>query len=253
MKIATIVPTKYLYLVQNDSYHLCLAQMIGEDEKYTDFYASQIKQGRFVILDNGQAEGFSPEIVELYEKAKLIGATEIQLPDRFFEAEDTVRASYKAMEYLWGRWNGEIMAVPQGRDLKEWTECARALLELPITSLGIPKNLVHTLGPYGRIKAILKLQQLSDPVNVGLHLLGCWEDPREIGYIHRLTEVGGLTSIRGVDSGIASIYAAEGRLLDPKKYPKPSKKVRFEYTDMNESLLEHNIKRWRAYCYDALC
>lgn len=244
MKVATIVPTAYLHLVQNDNYHLCLAQAIGADGRYTDFYRTAAASGDHVILDNGAAEGYMPSIEELYEKALLINASEMVLPDKFFAMRDTLRATDNAINYLEkAGYKKPRMAVPQGRSLVEWYDCALEMSEW-VDCLGIPKNLVFLDGPYGRLKAITALRLAG--VEVDMHLLGCWEDPREVGM---LFEHAG--RIRGVDSRIPYLYASEGRSLLPGS--KPAKRtIDFDDTSVSVTLLQDNISRWKEYCHGKL-
>lgn len=252
MKVSTILPTDYLDLVKNDDYHLCLAQSIGVDTRYTEFYCEQIQRGHFVILDNGAAEGSVASIEELYEKAVDMEASELVLPDVFFESGATAAAAEYALNYLTkNRYLGGVMAVPQGRSLLQWVQCAVEITKMGVNSLGIPKNLVHSLGPRGRYMAILSLTSTLKVLKLTrpqLHLLGCWTDPREVGIIH-----GANLGVRGVDSRLPYLYAAEGWLLDPDEHPKPPKKeMDFSDSSVDSDLLWRNIKRWKGYCYGKL-
>lgn len=251
MQVATIVPTKYLYMVLPDDYHLCLAQLIGEDQGYTAFYKAKAKTGDFVILDNGAAEGYLPEVSELYEKAMLIGAQEIQLPDVFFDSTGTLALTFKGLNYLKRKkWHGSIMVVPQGRYLHEWVDCAKEMCSWDTKlCIGVPKNLVHTIGANGRLRVLQELFiQLRDPCPI--HLLGCWTDPREVGEIYDWFKFMSLEPLlRGVDSRLAYLYAYEGWELDPDVNAKPPRKeIDFSDSSTNEELLEHNIRLWQEYC-----
>lgn len=251
MKVATILPTAYLSMVQDDDYHLCLAQLIDTDEQYTTFYTRAAQDGKFVILDNGAAEGIVAPIEELYEKSLQINASELVLPDVFFNSNGTIAAVHGAMDYLTKvGYKGRVMAVPQGRSLREWLVCALEIMHMGVHTIGVPKNLVHTEGPEGRYKAIgglLHLRRLVNNIMIEVHLLGCWTDPREVGMIYNFCDV------RGVDSRLPYLYAAEGWLLDPDKYDKPPKKnIDFGENVVDRDLLWQNIKRWRGYCLNEL-
>jgi len=245
MRVATILPSAYLHLTETDDYHLCLAQAIGVDERYTAFYKRIAAEDKFVILDNGAAEGELPTIEELYDKAIMLGASEIILPDVMFDTKATLEEGYKAIDYLSKKKHYfEVMAVPQGKTLEDWMSCALEMLKWPITSVGIPKNLVRTGGYFGRLRALKTFLKLKSARGVGIHLLGCWEDPREVAIINSIIE-----GIRGVDSRMPYLYAAEGKVLDPDTHEKP-KSMDFDSTDatVSHSLLESNIARWRRYC-----
>lgn len=259
MQIATIVPTAYLDLVEKRSYHLCLVQQLQKDPVYKEFYKRQAAAGKFVIVDNGAAERNVSTMEEVYEQAMDIGANEVQLPDKFFDGALTLHESYEAMQYLQSvNYSGKIQVVPQGRNLQEWTQCMRAFLSWNMDMcIGIPKNLVHTEGPTGREKAIkevldaiAKTRWFGKPPSIQVHLLGCWTDPREVGRIFRIFHSTHI--LRGVDSGICTIYAQEGLLLNPDKFPKPGKIVDFARTDLDLELLKENMFRWEVYGYGVL-
>lgn len=250
MKIATIVPTAYLDLVQNDDCHLCLAQLIGKDKEYTTFYERAANAGKFVILDNGAAEGYMPKIEALCEKALALKASELVLPDKFFDTKKTLEATHDAIDFLVGEsYGGRLMAVPQGRTLKEWFKCAVEMLRWPVDTIGIPKNLVSIDGPFARVKAVSGLRDFADVSRqFDIHLLGCWEDPREVGLVFKNTE-----DVRSVDSRMAYLYASQRLLLNPKLYAKPQKKdIDFSDNSTSKELLSTNIERWRGYCYGKL-
>lgn len=257
MHVATIVPTAYLDLVRDRPYHLCLVQQLQADPVYRWFYKRRADEGKFIIVDNGAAEKHVSTIEEVYDMAMAIGASEIQLPDVFFDGKKTLKKSYEAMGYLHkNNFMGEvrIMVVPQGRNLEEWTECMKEFIGWgSIDCIGIPKNLVHTEGPKGRLNALTVMRDyLLGTVgpSVRAHLLGCWTDPREVGDIFRVFGNSGL--VRGVDSGICTIYAQEGLPLKPDKYPKPRKIVDFSRTDIDTYLLDDNMFRWEVYAYGIL-
>lgn len=258
MEIATIVPSNYLHLVKDDYYHLCLAHLIGKDEEYTLFY-QDMKCGpdsKFIIMDNGVAEGETLDIEEIYYKASVVMADELVLPDVFLDGPATVKSSLAALNLLEEfNYKGRIMAVPQGCDYDEWLRCATTLLkDGRIHTLGIPKNLVKLKGNLGRLRAIMDLNLIRMIDNVSIHLLGCWTDPREVGMIYRnIRSVSPGVTIRGVDSGIATIYAQEGLPLIPDKHPKPKRIVDFAGKDLDEDLLYQNINIWKRCCFGELC
>ena len=253
MKVATIVPTCALQFVADDYYHLCLVQELRKKGEYYGFYKRMVHRNKFVIVDNGAAEGECASIEEVYDLTMDLGASELQLPDVFFDKEETQKKVDESLKFLSDKgYEGSIMVVPQGKNLQEWLECADYLINRPdyIDTVGIPKNLVHTEGRDGRIKASRELTNIlgkrSKPF-VRTHLLGVWTDPREV------YEVLGSNRIRGVDSGIAAIYTQAGLLLDPDKYEKPGGNkayLDFDNNDIDFNLLKVNIERWKGACYN---
>lgn len=248
MKVATILPTKYLHLIKDDDYHMCLAHLIGKDKEYTEFYKTMCADpDKYVIMDNGLIEGDPRPIEELVEKALMIGATEIILPDVFKDTEATLEAACYAMEYLeaYGRdLPFKVMAVPQGSTIEEWLYCAEQMIEWDIDCLGIPKVLVAINGRDGRLDA---LQRLGNKLRgLDIHLLGCWTNALELTLIAKAEYEGIIRPIRGVDSALAYYYTKEGLLLN--QCDKPSGYVNFADKSLDEDLLKRNIEMWKDAC-----
>jgi len=251
MEIATIVPTEALHLVEDDPYHLCLVQELRKRGDYFQFYKKMAEEGKFVIVDNGAAEGDTADIRDVFTEAVILDANEVQLPDVFFDSEETVKRSTQAIYFLKDRdWRGKVMAVPQGKGFRDWIQCARRLAMMAkVTTIGVPKNLVHLEGPDGRFKAVEWL--IEHLPGMEIHLLGVWQDPREVGKIYKTYG----KYVRGVDSGIAAIYAQVGLLLDPALHSKPGKNkafLNFDDDDVDFEGLKMNIELWRRYCYGHL-
>lgn len=249
MQIATIVPTAYLNLVAEDDYHLCLIQELRKRGPYYEFYWNKAKEGKFVIVDNGAAEGETSCIEEILSFTMEMQATELQLPDFFFDGMETLKAVEKALKYLSEyNYKGKVMAIPQGKDIEDWTLCLNEMLKFPeVTTLGIPKNLVFLGGALARVQAVRLLIEYKENGGrpIDLHLLGCWTTPKEVGVINTYYGHG----VRGVDSGIASIYTQGGEVLeDGVDKPGGNKKyLDFDGIDLDEALLKDNIQRWRDY------
>ena len=253
MHVATIVPTKYLHLIQDKPYHLCLIQEVLRDPAYREFYKRMCTEGKYVILDNGAAESENIGIEDIVRIQRYLGAAEIVLPDVFFDSMGTYTSTKGAMDYLKAcQVRVSKMAVPQGHSIEEWEECALNMSSLRVNCIGIPKNLVHTSGKNARgraINTILRLNYLMQK-RLDVHLLGCWTDPREVGTLYN--EFKGI--IRGVDSGIAAMYTQAGLVLDPDNAPKPGENkpyLNFQ-GELDEELLKINIDRWEKYCYGML-
>ena len=66
-KVAQIVPVPHLPQIENNHYHMCLAHLVKESEGYTEFYRRMSDEGKFVLMDNGAAEGSQLATYELLE------------------------------------------------------------------------------------------------------------------------------------------------------------------------------------------
>jgi hypothetical protein len=247
MQSATILPTHYLHLIKDEPYHMCLAHLIGKDPEYTHFY-NQIGKNKqkYLIMDNGVIEGDQRPVHELVKKAIFIGADELILPDVFENSAATLDASYRALRYVQDAApNLKLMAVPQGKNMDEWLECAIIMIDWDIHCLGIPKVLVKSEGPDARLHALTYLGNKTRGLDI--HLLGCWQTPLEISLIERASLNKEISSIRGVDSAIAWVYSKAGIFLNESDRPQINH-IDFLDIDTNEELLSHNIRLWKAAC-----
>lgn len=247
MKAASIVPVKYLHMIRDDEYHMCLAHLIGKDKEYTDFYKEiGSTKGKYLIMDNGVIEGNPRPIEEIVQKAIMVGADEIVLPDVFRDMNATLELSYAALQYVKMDFPQlKVMVVPQGNSLDEWMTCAMAMLDWDIDCIGIPKVLVHLGGRDGRLEVLERLGHRLRGLEI--HLLGCWTTPLEILVIDRYVKEGKIRPVRGVDSAIAYVYSREGELISNMDRPN-SMAINFRDEDTDEELLERNLRAWREAC-----
>ena len=198
MKVAHIVPTKFLWTTEDADYHMCLGHLIGEDFEYTTFYKRQAYVGAYVIMDNGVYETGEPlSIEEICRRANMIGASEIILPDYYKDGKKSLETTREAVEYAREHFKGKLMAVPQGENLEEWVHNAILTLALDIDVLGVPKWLSGE-GMRARLRALQILGHLTRGREV--HLLGCAENPIESQLIATAGKAGDFPEVRGIDS-----------------------------------------------------
>lgn len=131
MRYAHIVPT--VYLERFDKYntmHLVLAQHIGKDYEYTEFYR---RSEKYKILDNGAYENKYPvSIEELIEKACLIRADEIIIPDVFMECVETLKLLESSLNYIRKHnfHHFKLMVAPQGKTNAEYMKCLGVMQDI---------------------------------------------------------------------------------------------------------------------------
>ena len=240
MKIATILPTKYLYLEEDNEYHLCLAHQLKKDSKYAKFFKDQATKGHFIIQDNGVVEcGVPLPIQELREIAERIGCSEVVMPDSIFNYWETINLSQYAVAYMrLAMPQMKLFVVPQGSGPLEWMECVHQMLKWEIDTIGISRFVVPKLFS-SRLEALKSVPMLIES-DKNIHLLGCPEWPEEIAEI----EAAFPGRVRGVDSGIAAIYAQDGIIMR-KDAKKPERIIDLDNRDINESILERNIREWK--------
>lgn len=205
-KVAHIVPRDSLYMTRDNQYHMCLAQYCL-DETYKAFFRRRAAEGKFVLLDNGAAEGTTTDIKHLFELAQELGAREVVLPDKLQHMEATMQRTKEAYDkYLEFKDRKEygfgIMVVPQGANYDQWKRCAEQMVEMfPMaTSYGVPKALVTAEDPYARFYAVEYLCQLlmAKDRDAEIHLLGMNEPPAIVATIFE-----SFPRVRGIDSAFA--------------------------------------------------
>lgn len=216
-KVAEIVPVAQLDDIADNYYHMCLAHLVIQDspaaKMYTDFYRRMSGEGKYVIMDNGAAEGSQLHFDQLYKQIEKIHPSEIVLPDTINNANDTLRkmfswiGQFKNLPY-------KFMGVPQGEDFDEWKSCAYIMMrERRINTIGISKFLNITSGdPSIRYHAVKYLDKIADKLgrdDIEYHLLGCDEGPGMVGIIQSVSK-----RVRGCDSAFAYIATKAGVVID---------------------------------------
>lgn len=226
-KIAHILPKKLLELTAVNQYHMSLAHLIIQDKEYADFYRRMVATGRYVLMDNGAAEGSQLSNDDLLKCWKLVHPTELVLPDTLCNSAETLAKVNEAIPFFRG--NGvtcKFMAVPQGETLEEWKNCAFELLLCPeIHCIGVSKFLtIKTKDPDVRYKAVQYLDEKIKGLgrkDIEVHLLGCDAGPSEVGKIFSEFDF-----VRGCDTALAYIYASAGKAMEENS-ARPSGEINF--------------------------
>jgi len=235
MQIATILGIPHLHLEQESRYHLCLAHLLG-DERYRTFFSEKAQRGDIVIMDNGTVETGVPLAMEnLIILAKWVGVTELILPDIIRNMGKTLKLGESAISCWYGE-PAHLMAVPQGSTKLEWLSCLDEMLFYPIKTIGISKFVCNIFED--RFEALSSSKRLMNSEKA-IHILGCNGDIREI---KKIKEAFG-DRIRGIDSGIANIYACAGMRMSDGE-PKPQVELDF-HRAVDEDLLKENIQYWK--------
>lgn len=253
MKIASILPTAYLPMIADKDYHMALAQLldIKSSNAYTKFYKNMgSAYDKYLILDNGAAEGEAIPFVTLLKAGKYIGANEIIIPDTLCNINETLNQAFACIEHMDilcdDEYRPKIMLVPQGKDLEEWLECFNEMQVIDYDTVGIPKILCKMAGPHARMKMLMAIA--SELKGREVHLLGCHNDPTEIRTIQQLEERKLIAPVRGVDSAMPYVYTKGGQRINGGEL-RPN--IPFKFTERNldstkMKLLEVNIKEWSS-------
>ena len=228
-RVAHIVPVQHLADTEDMQYHMCLAHLVGNEE-YRKHFAKMAKAGRFVLMDNGAAEGSQLQPEQLLEMYEQINPTEIVLPDTLYEPGSTIQKSRNFLSLLDERGLGakyRVMAVPQGRTLDEWAACARVFVkDTRVDSIGVSKFLnIGTHDRYVRAKACNILEQLIKEYNrdtLEVHLLGCDEGPLIVKTIQEAHPF-----VRGCDSAFAYLQAQAKVMMSLENDNRPAGTIDF--------------------------
>ncbi len=251
MKVATILPVPMLFMAEGDNYHLCLTHLVQQSKEYADFFERQSRRGAFVIIDNGAAEGTVQPIQRVVDAAYRVQARELVLPDEIYDMKKTLLLAEDALDYLHYLGDGpRVMGVPHGETFDEWKKCARELAVMGVHTLGISKFITPKYGVDARFHAVRFILECLIPhfPRLSIHLLGCWNHPREIGTIVQNLDH---PAIRGTDSAIAYVYTAGGVQLR-RVEERPEIEIDFLNGTVEDFLLQYNKDAWREFCCGTL-
>lgn len=245
-RVAHIVPVSHLEDTVSNQYHMCLAHLI-DDENYREHFKRMSKLNKFILMDNGAAEGVQLTPEELMRAYEIINPTEIILPDILYKAGDTIQKSFNFLELFEKRGLNKkygVMAVPQGEDEGDWTACACIFVKDPrIDTIGIPKHLVYSWNnKCARVKACDILEKLFnkyDRKDMEVHLLGCNEGPLVVKSIHESYKF-----VRGCDSAFSYLQVQIGKMMSLTDDSRPEGYIDFingkNYTDFNKYMDNFN-------------
>lgn len=254
LRIAHIVPSKYLPILRDKKFHMALAHVALEDDVYRMFYTScSHSKENYVILDNGAFEGADVSFYGLCKLVTRMQVDEVILPDVLGDKEATLDACLNACynvvkSILWcdNPNKPHLMGVAQGANIDEWVECAIDLLRPGLISvLGVPKLLLEYEGVDARIKAITQLKkELPENKWPQIHLLGCGDhagEPARVYFKHP-------DIVRSVDSSIAFVYSASGQSIMDGTRPNISISFKDPYP-CDPELLARNMNQWERLCW----
>jgi len=182
MLFAPIAPVSMCEVVTGSSdYLMALPSMADADPGYADLYSNLGRNGAWVRLDNGVSEDKRPlAVYEFQAYIDLVGPSEIILPDYLGDAESTRAAAFVySVRYQGAQ---RLMAVPQGKTLDEYVDCAFYFAGLPqIGTIGVSKYLPKYCGATRReFLERIRDAGLHNRTSLQWHLLGLAESLREL-------------------------------------------------------------------------
>lgn len=153
MELALIPPISRLDDCDSQKYQLMLPQLVQEVEGIPSPYGMKFKQycedpEKFVILDNGAAEGVSVPDAYLTEIAEVFGVNELVIPDVMAKGFDNIERAINFLnEYYYLREDGlRFMFVCQGENSDElYMNFLFGMRHPRIDTIAFPRHLNGTL------------------------------------------------------------------------------------------------------------
>lgn len=164
-----------------NDYYFVIPELL-EDPLYFEFIKNTNK---YIMLDNGMYESGFPDIDNLLDNARAIGAREVVLPDFLYETEKTREATGRFIDSLGKdelkefRW----MLVIQAQTINQWVQTYQDFNEEfseHTYSIGIPRCPHKPL--YFRTVAMQTLRERGLAIDKPHHMLGM-NDPSELLYL----------------------------------------------------------------------
>lgn len=236
-KLAHIVPVSCLHITEGNHYHMCLAHLAAQSDKYCEFYRTMSNRHKFVLMDNGAAEDEQCSNEELLRLYGAVQPTEIVVPDTILEGWDTLSKMEAFVDKYGDVLPYRFMGVPQGHTMEEWKACACLMMkERRINTIGISKFInIATGSSLARLEAAMYVDKLAkeyDRDDLELHLLGCDEGPGIVSIIQREVE-----RVRGCDTAFAYIVAQAGKPIGSNTQ-RPSGVIDFLYGEVPNGLID---------------
>lgn len=224
MKFCAIPPIPNLSDFQLTDMHLCLAQLMN-NEDYVTFYRERSKAGDYIILDNGAHESYTTEFVQLLDRASEIGAQEVVMSDVPFNSSLTATNFNTIMSFLDHDWkmqelvtncgNPRFMFVPQvaliDGSFERFIDLARYMIKQAVRvktnwlkfTIGIP--LMYEAVKGGLYSILDRITWMVEDTDIEVHLLGWSRDlitPIDIAHDY--------PGVRSCDSAKPFVFAKYG-------------------------------------------
>jgi len=208
MQLALIPPRGLYKIAELTDMHLALAQ-ISEDSYMRQHERLGLNPDRFVIVDNGAAEGTPVGDALLIERAWRYHAKELVIPDHMGDKDLTLRR-LKMFLTNWKDFHNrpevDFMGVVQGRNDLQIMRCVEAYAATgEVHTIGIPRILITQYkDPDVRIRLSRAIHQAFPAF--GIHFLGT--NPEALPEVYRAASAA--PWVRSVDTSLPFNYALAG-------------------------------------------
>lgn len=243
-----LIPPHSMVEDYSGKYYLYLPQLFDTNPKYDRFVETTHKSNSFTILDNGAFEGYTATSREIMDLAIKYNVDELVVPDVIGDCNETlVKIGYFASATKKIRTSMDsprsYMAVVQGKSFAEaWSMVQAVNQNFPfITTLGIPKHLVKTVGIKTRVDLVRRITSTyGDKYHI--HFLGSsplW--PGEIAEVNYL--------VRSMDTSMPFVFNFHSKSIaeDMGDFERPDdyfETFKYQYSPVK---LDKNIQQIREW------
>lgn len=224
MKMAHIVPIPDLDLIKENEIFMCLAHLALKNVEYKKFYADRVAEGKFVILDNGTAEGSLVSFEELSKMIEEIHPSEVVIPDILHDGDASIKLADKFLTHLikTRAINGSLrfMMAVQGNTLEEYIRAVDIVSRWGIiNTIGASKFMFSNKGIDRAL--FLKVATTEHP-EMNYHVLGL----NSVDELRSIQQFRGV--VRSVDSCYAALFAQNNSRMDTMHWRKKEFQFQFE-------------------------
>jgi len=243
MKLALIPPYSQISSIYRTNYQLVLPEHLS-NKAYQEAYITARRNGDYLIMDNGAAEGQLLSPGELRSMALGLMVNEIVVPDVLGDMYATLKLAKEFFQYGVDH-RFKYMGVVQGQSLDECCACVEAYYSDHgnITVLGIPRHLIHTTNTKD-IRAQLASYIRGNYPSYQVHLLGT--NPSYIKELRVHATDFAIAGVRGVDTSAPFNYAWGAKsMLEGQHCGRPE--YYFEINLPTTQALDYNIQLLKAW------
>lgn len=243
MKLALIPPIKHLDFTDKSDMQLMLPQLL-RNGVYADKYSEHLVKRRYMILDNGAAEGEKWSFQQLGIIAREYSVNEIVLPDVMGDATATFDLAFDAIGSM-GDWSirPKYGVVATGKSEQEAYSLVNDIFEYfpSIPVIYIPRLLITRHNLMARINLASQLHKLLPEVEI--HFLGA--SPY---YTNEILAAARLGFVRSMDTSMPFSYAAQNVRVDAGYWL--NRPDHYFNLELNEEQLEtakynvYKMQRW---------
>jgi hypothetical protein len=255
VNVGLICPTsllgRYGHLTR---YHLLLPHLL-EQKKYSEFYLERKRNGSFLTLDNGAAEGLEYGPRHLHTLARAVEADEIVVPDTLGDYLATISKAKALVPFA--EPDFKYMAVVQGSTLDEVIRCLYFFGSAPdmmyITCIGIPRHLI-SINERMRVNLAEFLIRESYHHRFQIHFLGANRWVREVAALEAvvhdyLAPNWDSAGFRSIDTSTPIYMGLQGKSIETDAWiPRPEHFFETNY-DRYETVMQ-NINTYLTWAGD---